>query len=186
MVARLLGVVDFALGSTMAIRAGTLEEIGGFAPLAHYLADDYQLGRRVAAQGYRVEFASAVVETGGGSGSWKGVWDHQVRWSRTIRVSRTAGYYGSLVTQATFWALVALLAGQGWAAGIALGARLAAGIAAGGIILEDLEVWRWFWLMPVRDIFGFGVWVAGCFGSTVYWRGRKLRVRRDGRITESL
>jgi ceramide glucosyltransferase len=67
-----------------------------------------------------------------------------------------------------------------------LGARLAAGIAAGGIILEDLEVWRWFWLMPVRDIFGFGVWVAGCFGSTVYWRGRKLRVRRDGRITESL
>ncbi|MBZ5576578.1 MAG: bacteriohopanetetrol glucosamine biosynthesis glycosyltransferase HpnI [Acidobacteriia bacterium] len=185
MVARLLGVADFALGSTMAVRAETLREIGGFEAIADYLADDYQLGRRVAARGYRVEFASAVVETGGGGrASWGGMWRHQLRWSRTIRVSQPPGYYGSVVTHATVWALVAFLAGQWWAGTAALALRLVAAALAGGVILEDRQVWRWFWLIPFRDLFGFAVWMGGCFGSTVDWRGRTLRLRRDGRITE--
>ena len=182
LVARLLGVVDFALGSTMALRKQALEKIGGFETLADVLADDYQLGRRVAAVGYRIAFASAVVETGSGDTSWSGLWKHQLRWSRTIRVSRQAGYYGSVITQATFWALVAILAGR-WSWGTAaLAARLVTGIVVGGFILQDRSVWRWFWLMPLRDLFGFAVWAGGCFGSTVYWRGRKLRLHADGRI----
>ena len=184
MVARSLGVVDFALGSTMALRAETLRQIGGFEAIADFLADDYQLGRQVVARGYRVEFASAVVETGPGDLSWAAMWRHQLRWSRTIRVSRPAGYYGSVVTQATFWALVAFLAGERDWGTVALAARLAAGLMVGGIILKDRSVWRWFWLMPLRDLFGFAVWVGGCFGSTVYWRGRKLRLHADGHIIE--
>lgn len=184
MVARLLGVVDFALGSTMALRAETLQKIGGFQPLGNFLADDYQLGRSVAAHGNRVEFASVVVETGSGNATWGQMWRHQLRWSRTIRVSRQAGYYGSVVTQATVWGLIAIVAGQVWAGAAALVLRIVAGLLAGGIILEDVNVWRWFWLMPVRDLFGFAVWLGGCFGSTVYWRGRKLRLGADGRISE--
>jgi ceramide glucosyltransferase len=184
MVARFLGVVDFALGSTMALRASTLREVGGFRAVGNFLADDYQLGRKVAACGYRIEFAAAVVETGAGDASWSQIWKHQLRWSRTIRVSRSAGYYGSLVTHATVWALVACAAGQIWAGALALALRMAAGLLAGEAILHDRKVRRWFWLMPVRDLFGFAVWVAGCFGSTVWWRGRKLRLRRDGRITQ--
>jgi len=183
LVARLLGVVDFALGSTMALRASTVREVGGFAALQNFLADDYQLGRNVAARGYRIEFASAVVETGAGGASWSQVWKHQLRWSRTIRVSRPGGYYGSIITHATIWALVAIAAGLLWAGVAALALRLAAGLLVGGIVLHDKKVWRWFWLMPVRDLFGFAVWAGGCVGSTVYWRGRKLRLRRDGRIT---
>ncbi len=183
MVARLLGVVEFALGSTMALRRQTLQEIGGFEAVSSYLADDYQLGRLVTERGYRVEFASAVVETGGGAGSWADVWRHQVRWSRTIRVSRAAGYYGSVVTQATFWALVAFAGGQWWAGAAALAVRILAGIAVGAGVLKDAQVF-WFWWIPLRDLFGFAVWVAGCSGSTVYWRGRKLRLRPDGRISE--
>jgi ceramide glucosyltransferase len=185
MVARLLGVVDFALGSTMALRAETLQEIGGFRPLGRFLADDYQLGRSVAARGYRVEFASAVVETGAGYATWGQMWRHQLRWSRTIRVSRRAGYYGSVVTHATVWAAAAIVAGQMWAGVAALTVRVLAGLLVGGMILEDGKVWRWFWLIPLRDLFGFAVWVGGCFGSTVYWRGRKLRLRSDGQITEA-
>jgi ceramide glucosyltransferase len=183
LVARLLGVVEFALGATMALRAETLREIGGFEPIAEFLADDYQLGRRVSAGGYRVEFAGTIVETGLGGASWGEVWRHQLRWSRTIRVSRPAGYFGSLVTQATFWALAAFAARQWWAGGAALGLRLAAGYLVGTFVLRDRLVSRWFWLMPLRDLFSLTVWLAGCFGSTVYWRGRKLRLAADGRIT---
>ena len=182
LVARLLGVAEFALGSTMAFRAETLREIGGFEAIAEYIADDYQLGRHISLRGYRIQFAPAVVETNLGAGTWAGTWRHQLRWSRTIRVSRASGYYGYVVTHATLWALVAFAAGQWWAGAAALGLRVAAGVWIGAGILKDHAVARRFWMIPLRDLFGFAVWVCGAFGDTVDWRGEKLRLRPDGRI----
>ena len=182
MVARLLGVGGFALGATMALRAETLARAGGFQPIETYLADDYELGRRVAAAGYRVEFAPVVVETGLGGASWRDVWRHQLRWVRTIRVSRTAGYYGSVVTHAVLWALLAFAAGEWYAGVAALVLRVAAGWLAGAWVLRDPLVKRWFWLLPLRDLFGLAVWAGGCFGSTVHWRGLKLRLLKGGKI----
>jgi ceramide glucosyltransferase len=166
----------------MALRAETLRAIGGFEPISPYLADDYELGRRVTATGRRVEFAPVVVDTGLGGSAWLNVWRHQVRWARTIRVSRTPGYYGSVVTQTTFWALVALIAGAWPVVAAAFGLRLVAAWAAGAMVLKDPQVKRWFWLLPLRDLFGLAVWIGGCFGSSVYWRGLKLRLDNEGRI----
>jgi ceramide glucosyltransferase len=80
------------------------------------------------------------------------------------------------------WALVACGARQWWTGAGALIIRLVIGWLTGARILKDPNVTRWFWLMPVRDLFGLAVWVAGCFGSVVYWRGRKLRLAEEGRI----
>ena len=182
LVARLLGVAEFALGSTMVFRAESLQRIGGFAAIANYIADDYQLGLHIARLGYRIEFAPVVVETDLGAGSWGQTWRHQLRWSRTIRVSRPSGYYGYVVTHATLWSLVALFAHQWPAAVIAMGARVAAGVWIGAGILEDRKVLRDFWLIPFRDLFGFAVWAGGLFGDTVQWRDRELKLRPDGRI----
>jgi ceramide glucosyltransferase len=182
LVARLLGVAEFALGSTMAFRAGSLERIGGFAAIANYLADDYQLGRNIAALGHRIEFAPVVVETGLGCGGWTQVWRHQLRWSRTIRVSRASGYYGYVVTHATLWSLVALAAGWWQVAAATMAIRMAAGVWIGAGILKDRKVAGLFWMIPLRDLFGFAVWVAGLTGDTVEWRGTRLKLRRDGRI----
>jgi ceramide glucosyltransferase len=182
LVARLLGVAEFALGSTMVFRAEALARIGGFGTIANYLADDYQLGRRIAQLGYRIEFAPVVVETDLGGESWAQTWRHQLRWSRTIRVSRPSGYYGYVVTHATLWGLVALAAHQ-WQAGVlALAVRVLAGVWVGAGILGDRKVLRDFWLIPLRDLFGFAVWAAGIFGDTVQWRDRQLKLRPDGRI----
>jgi ceramide glucosyltransferase len=186
LVARLLGVAEFALGSTMVFRAAELERIGGFAAIGNYLADDYQLGSHIAQLGYRIEFAPVVVETHLGGGSWVQVWRHQLRWSRTIRVSRPSGYYGYVVTHATLWGLVALFEHQ-WLAGLmALTVRVLAGVWVGAGILGDRKVLRDFWLIPLRDLFGFAVWVAGIFGDTVQWRDRQLKLRPDGRIVEEV
>jgi ceramide glucosyltransferase len=182
MVARLLGQAEFALGSTMVFRAETLRRIGGFEAIAKYLADDYQLGKHIRALGLRIEFASVVVETGLGAGSWGQVWRHQLRWSRTIRVSRPAGYIGFGVTQATVWALVAFAAGYWWAGAAALALRLTAGVITGARILRDPRVAPNLWLIPVRDLFGFAVWVCGLFGRQVQWRDRQLALRADGSI----
>ena len=182
MVARLLGQAEFALGSTMVFRAETLRQIGGFEAIGNYLADDYQLGKHIRALGLRIEFATVVVETALGAGSWGQVWRHQLRWSRTIRVSRPLGYCGFGVTQATVWALVAFAAGQWWAGAAALSLRLAAGVMTGAGILQDPRVAPRFWLLPVRDLFGFAVWVCGLFGRQVEWRDRRLEMRADGSI----
>jgi len=184
MVARLLGMADFALGSTMVFRTETLEQIGGFAAIANYLADDYQLGRHIAQLGARIAFAPVVVETDLGGGSWAQTWRHQLRWSRTIRVSRPSGYYGYVVTHATLWGLVALAAHQWVAGAAALSVRVLAGVWVGAGTLGDRKVLRDFWLIPLRDLFGFAVWAAGIFGDTVEWRGRELKLRPDGRISD--
>lgn len=182
LVARLLGVAEFALGSTMAVRSRDLQRMGGFRAIGDYLADDYQLGAHITRLGLHVAFADTVVETTLGAGSWSDVWRHQVRWSRTIRVSRPSGYYGYVVTQATFWACVAAASGYWLLAGAVLALRMAAGVCCAGFVLKDrVAVARW-WLMPVRDLFGFAVWLTASIGRTVDWRGMRLRLTADGKI----
>ena len=182
LVARAIGIAEFALGSTMAIRAVDLERIGGFAAIGDYLADDYQLGLRITKLGTRIVLAPAVVATRLSDDSWGAVWRHQVRWSRTIRVSRTSGYFGYVITNASVWALVAAAAGA-WPIGVAaLVMRLAAGIVTGRFVLGDRDTARLWFLIPFRDLWGFAVWLAGLGGSTVEWRGIRLRLNREGRI----
>ena len=184
LVARLLGVAEFALGSTMVFRAEALERIGGFDAIADYVADDYQLGRRINQLGYRIEFAPVVVETDLGGESWVQTWRHQLRWARTIRVSRPSGYYGYVITHATLWAIAAFAGRQWWAGSMALAVRMAAGVVVGWGILGDRRAATGFWLMPVRDLLGFMVWLTGVFGYHVDWRDRRLRLRADGSIAD--
>lgn len=179
LVARLLSAGGFALGSTMAFRAADLEAIGGFAAIREYLADDYQLGARIAALGKRVALADTVVETNLGAGSWRDVWMHQVRWSRTIRISRPGGYFGYLVTQATFWCVVAALTGYPRVALAGIVIRLIAAAASMNALGYPL---RTLPLVPLRDLFGLAVWAAGMVGNTVEWRGIRFRLLADGRI----
>jgi ceramide glucosyltransferase len=182
LVARLLGVAEFALGSTMAFRAETLRAMGGFEAIFDYLADDYQLGRHIHRLGLHIAFADVVVETNLGGGSWREVWRHQLRWARTIRVSRFAGYCGSIVTHATLWSLVALLGGAWWAAIPTLALRIAAGVWVAAGVLDDPSAVRNSALIPIRDLLGFAIWLCGLSGTTVEWRGLNLQLRPDGRI----
>jgi ceramide glucosyltransferase len=186
LVARLLGSVEFALGSTMLLRAADLGRIGGFAAIGDYLADDYQLGLRIHNLGLRIAFAPAVVETHLGGETWAEAWRHQLRWSRSIRVSRPGGYCGYLVTQATFFSLIAILGGA-WRAGVVtLAIRILAGIWTGWGVLRDRATVKYVCLTPFRDLWGFAIWVCGVFGSTVEWRGRRLKVTSNGKIFTDL
>jgi len=178
LVARLVSDSGFALGATMAFRAADLRAIGGFAAIREYLADDYQLGARIAALGKRVMLSDCVVQTSLGAGSWGDVWKHQVRWSRTIRVSQTAGYFGYIVTQLTFWSILAGALGYWGVAATGLIVRL----ISAAIAMRVLRAGGGAWLAPLRDLFGAAVWAAGIAGNEVEWRGLRFRLLRDGRI----
>ena len=182
LVAPYMGVREFGLGSTLLFRASDLRRIGGFEAVADYLADDYQLARRITQLGLRVVLSTVAVETWLQGRSWSEVWQHQVRWARTVRVSRPGGYAGLPVTQATLWSLLAGLAGMWWVAVPLLALRLAVGLVVGVGVLKSRIVARRFYLIPLRDLWGFAVWMCGLFGDTVVWRGRRLRLARDGSI----
>jgi len=181
LVARLVGVDEFAMGSTLAFRRADLDRIGGFAAMGDYLADDYQLGHRIHALGLKCVLSDAVVETSL-SGGWLDVWRHQVRWARTIRVSKFSGYVGLPVTNATLWAVILAALGRWELAAVVLALRLWMALQAGWFVLGSRDVLKLWWLVPARDLFAFAVWIAGLAGDTVTWRGKQLKLDREGRI----
>ena len=102
--------LDFALGAVMLTRRKLLAEIGGFTVLANCLADDYQLGHRIAQNGHRIALCPVVVECWHPPMNWYGVWKHQLRWARTIRVCQPVPYFFSILSNATLWPLLWLIA----------------------------------------------------------------------------
>ncbi len=104
--ARSLKPLDFALGAVIATRRQQLQEIGGFQALADCLADDYQLGHRIARRGYRIALSPVVAECWSGTLGWAAVWKHQLRWARTIRVCQPAPYFLSILSNPTLWPLL--------------------------------------------------------------------------------
>jgi ceramide glucosyltransferase len=181
LVARLVGVDEFAMGSTLAFRREDLERIGGLKAIGDYLADDYQLGRLLHQLGLKCVLSEMIVTTHLG-GSWRDVWKHQVRWARTIRVSKFSGYLGLPVTFATFWAVIAAAAGSWRVAAALLVVRMMMALESGWVVMRSRDVLALSWLIPLRDLFATAVWAAGLFGNTVVWRGRKLKLNREGRI----
>jgi len=180
-VARALGVKDFASGATMAFRRADLDRIGGFEAIADYLADDYQLGHRIHSLGLKCVLSDTIVATHLG-GNWGDVWAHQVRWARTVRVSKFWGYVGLPLAFASVWSLALALAGEWIWAGALLAVRMAMATAGGWFVLRSPDVLRMWVLVPLRDLFTAAAWAAGLFGRTVTWRGRILAIDGDGRI----
>jgi ceramide glucosyltransferase len=182
LVAPLVGIREFGLGSTLCFRRADLEAIGGFEAIKDYIADDYQLARRLTGLGRRAVFSEVTVETTLSDPGWAAVWRHQVRWARTIRVSRGDGYAGLPVTHAGLWALVAFAAGH-WPLAVPLiAARITMGIAGGWWVLRYAPALYLAPLIPLWDLWAFAVWIAGFTGRTVEWRGGRKRVLADGRM----
>jgi ceramide glucosyltransferase len=181
------GGLRFALGSTMAFRRQDLEAIGGFESFVDYLADDYELGKRIAGLGSEVRVSDVVVETFLPSYTVREFFDHQLRWARGVRDSRPGGYLGLLFTFGWQWALLALLASGGamWAwtvFTVALVLRFLVASIVGIGVLADRQVPRFSPLIPLRDLVGVVVWTLSFASNTVTWRGDRFRLK-NGKLT---
>ncbi len=179
--------LHFGLGSTLAFRRQDLEAIGGFESLLDYLADDYELGRRISATGKRVELSAATVTTFLPAYTMREFFRHQLRWSRTIRDARRWGYAGLLFTFGLPWALVTLLAARGaewaWALlAMTFAVRLAVGFVTAIVVLNDDQFFHYILLLPLRDLIAPFVWAASFSCNRIHWRGDVFDLK-DGRLT---
>jgi len=176
------GGLHYGLGSTLAVRREALDKIGGLDVLVDQLADDYELGARVDKAGYRVALSPEVVETNVAAYGWRGYFDHQLRWARTVRDARPWGYAGLIFTHGLGWALVNLLAcglsPWSWGLlGLSLLLRVALAVVVGVQVLGDRQVLPRLRLLPLRDLAAMGVWLAGFAGNTIVWRGERFALK---------
>jgi Glycosyl transferase family 21 len=192
--AQSLKPIDFALGAVMATRKQQLAEIGGLAALADCLADDYQLGNRIARKGYRIALSTVPVECWSEPMNWTDVWKHQLRWARTIRVCQPLPYFFSILSNPTLWPLL-------WAAlkpaPISLGFLLLClflRIVTASHLQHRLSTSRNTqhpppttfppWLPPLKDLLQTAIWLLAFMGNRIEWRGQRMRLRRDGTLVK--
>jgi ceramide glucosyltransferase len=180
------GGIRFGLGSTLAFRRADLEKIGGFESFVDYLADDYELGKRIADLGLSVELSHVVVMTHLPAYSLREFFAHQLRWARGVRDSRPGGYLGLVFTFGILWSCLAVIASgeMGWAwllLASVFALRLAVAIVVGRNVLHDGKLIRNLWLLAIRDLIAAGVWVVSLGGHTVSWRGDRFHLK-DGKL----
>ncbi|HEX4196104.1 MAG TPA: bacteriohopanetetrol glucosamine biosynthesis glycosyltransferase HpnI [Caulobacteraceae bacterium] len=173
------------LGPTMALRTETLAAIGGLQHLADFLADDFELGRAVRAQGLEIACPPMVIDHVFPERSAQEVWAHELRWARTIRLVQPAGYLGSVIVHFTPLALIgsALTGFSDWSLAMLAALVLFRQAQAHGLSRMLGGERGLLWLLPFRDMMSLGVFTAAIFGDRVEWRGNRLRVQRDGVIT---
>jgi ceramide glucosyltransferase len=173
----------------MAVSREPLDAIGGLQPLVDYLADDFELGKRVSGAGYRVVIPKVVVETFLPDYSFNEFFDHQLRWGRTVRSSRPGGYVGLVVTFGLLWALLtAIASGGSWWSWALLAAvlilRVVVAIVIGKKIIGDRAAVSHLWLLPLRDLVAPVVWLMSIFGNRIVWRGEVFRLNK-GKLLSS-
>ena len=87
------------------------------------------------------------------------------------------------------WSGLVLLAGRGadWAweiAAIAVALRLAVAIAVGKVVLEDRQLLRQLWLLPIRDLAAVAIWIASFLGDSVTWRGDRFELKHGKLVAQ--
>lgn len=166
--------IRFALGASIITTKDWLRKMGGFESIADTLADDYELGMRIANAGGEIVLSQESVWTMYPSQTLRGFWDHQLRWARTVRLCRPLSYLGLLFTQGLPWTLLAVLfSPAGWMAG----AYSAAYLVLRFVMAWTVGVWgvgdevlrRNLWLVPVRDAIYFVVWLASFGSNRIRW-----------------
>lgn len=181
LVARMLDGMHFAVGPTIAARRHVLQSIGGFDRLKDYLAEDFVMGKFAAEAGHGVILSSYVIEHHIGDANLRQNVAHRLRWNRSTRRSRPAGYVGQLFTMPLPLALL-LFAAAPWLWPVLAVTALIRAVAAYTVCTLVLRARLNWLLLPLEDVMGFCFWIAGFFGNTILWRNRRYRLFRDGRF----
>ncbi len=189
LVAVMLEGTKFALGATMATRKKSFRDVGGFAALGQFYADDFELGNRLAKQGTGVKMATHVIKLMVQDTPFWLSFRNQLRWMQSTRRSRPMGHLGSGLTFAMPFGLLGLgwgLASGHWAAGVVwmLGMVVNRWVQAGAIlgVMGDPDLGRNVAIYPLRDLLGWVLWVGSYGGSRFYYRGSIYRMKAGGQV----
>ena len=185
-VAERLEGMHFTLGPSMAIRASTLKQIGGFARMADYLADDFVLGQWTAEAGQKVVLSTHVINHHATAMGFLKSFKHRVRWNRSSRFSRPSGYIGQGFTYGLAWALLMFVISWSWWSGLLLlvviMVRFWLAYELGFKLMGDVKAVQNAALIPLQDLLSVASWIGGFVGREVIWRNERYRLLHGGRF----
>ncbi|HTL89958.1 MAG TPA: glycosyltransferase [Leptolyngbya sp.] len=178
--------MQFAIGVTIALRRTTLNGSGGLH--LNRIGSDHNLGKRAAKAGYTVELSQLVLESDTGKEQIRDLFQRELRWSRTIRFNKGAIYYSMIFCYGTIFCIPLLLVSKfaTWAIALSILTYVTRYTQAilSSFSMDSPNLFRWLWLLPVRDGLSFLIWAIGGIGREAYWRGRRLRIEGDGLIQQ--
>jgi ceramide glucosyltransferase len=178
------GLAAPCFGSTIALRKDLLRRIGGMEAFSNFLADDYEIGRKVREHGHRTALAPVIVAHTCTETSAREMFAHELRWARTIRLLNTYGHWGSAITHAVPLALIGLVLNATPFAALSLAAALAARLAVKWRMDRMLGISAGpVWLLPLRDLLSFAIFLGSLYGGNVRWRGARFVVAPDGALS---
>jgi ceramide glucosyltransferase len=184
--AAVTGASHFCLGASTALHKPTLFAIGGLEPLSAYLAEDYEMGRRIRGLGLRAVICPYFVDTVVDLQGVRQWWDHQVYWDQNTRSAHPIGFFATVLTRAVPFAVLfaafRMLDPLGltvFAAAVAIRLATAAFILHVG--LDDRAGLRSLWLLPLRDILGLASWFVAHVRQNIVWRGHQFGLAEKGR-----
>lgn len=192
LIADMLEGMRFALGPTMAVRRDALERIGGFGRFAEYCSDDFLLGKLVADAGYQVVLSPHVIDHIILHESLRQSIAHQARWMKSTRYSRPKGHLGMALTFSLPYGVLGMAAGAASSrpslAALVFAAtflnRVVLSIVAGWGAIRDRRSLVFSWLYPLRDLMGFGFWLASYVSDRILWRGERYRLQVGGKMVK--
>jgi ceramide glucosyltransferase len=188
--ARAMEGMQFVLGPTMAFRRETIRRMGGFKVTADYCADDFVLGNQTYKLGETVVLSHHAIDHMVINSDFIDSMKHQVRWMKSTRFSRPAGHFATSLSFSVPFGLLALASAVALGhttLGLALFAwsiatRLALALAVGRGVVGDRSWFSLLVLYPIRDLMGFGFWVAGYWGNRILWRSRIFELLPGGKM----
>jgi ceramide glucosyltransferase len=189
LVADMLEGTKFALGATMAVRKKSFRDVGGFAELGQFYADDFVLGNRLAEQGTGVLLATHVICLMVQDTPFWLSFRNQLRWMQSTRRSRPWGHFGSGLTFAMPFGVLGLvwglLSGHALLGLVWLGAMVVNRWLQAGTVLRvmgDPEWMRGMLVYPLRDLLGSVLWLGSYGGDRFYYRGKIYRLKDGGKV----
>jgi ceramide glucosyltransferase len=179
-----LGTGGGCFGATIALRRQVLDRIGGLAVVRDELADDHRIGAAVRELGLPTVLSPYIVETSVSEKNLNCLWRHELRWARTVRAMAPVGFAGSVVTHAVaIAALAAIFSGLSLTSLVFLAISCLFRWATAGATARVLRLpTTGLWLLPLRDLLSFAVFVGSFFGRNVSWRDQLFRIEPSGRI----
>ena len=189
LVADMIEGTKFALGATMAVRRKSFQDVGGFAELGQFYADDFVLGNRLAGQGTGVLLATHVIRLMVQDAPFWLSFRNQLRWMQSTRRSRPWGHLGTGLTFALPFGLLGLLWGLAsghaelgllWLGGAIVNRWLQAGTILR--VMGDPAWWRGMLIYPLRDLLGGVLWLGSYGGDNFYYRGKIYTLKDGGRV----
>jgi len=176
--------IKFMFGQSIVTTKQRIAGFGGYEAIENRPADDLNVGRLVAAQGYEVKLLPYVVKTVADFQSLKDLFYKRVRWMTVMRLMRRRGHEGLIFTWGLIWALVAVATVPTRTVAIAyLGSYAVLRVVLTWIIgvhgMRQKGMWKKMPLIPLWDLVAFMIWVASFGRKTIRWRGYEYYLR-DG------